>query len=614
MGSSLHCRWIAVGLTAALAAGAAGQDSTSQRELNELHSAILLAAERAPDPALVVTAARARLTANLARLEQFLAGGGEPAAGRWSQWLRLPELRALATTPQPDRAALEDIQGGFQRNQHGLELPEFTAVRTSLRGLLAAAEYAEADAPSELFAQRMAELDDLATRLSRQPTSLDSQRAGALLAWLEALSDETAPLARQMRARFCATNGVVQFSGRLANVLLARNVEERNVVAATILGNYTWGVAIMRGDVSFGVIPNQDGGKLEVRLQGQALCPDNVAERRRISVHSSATTSIFANKQVTITDLGLQLDPASAFCSTSAGIDDVEARRRIMERLAWRRASRMLPEAEEAAARRAEAEASSKLDQQADAALAGMNNVLSQKIRAPLIRMSALPAALRFWTDASHLRLSLTQCSDRQLAPAGPPPQLSDGFDVAGGVHESLLNNLCESLLGGQTIEDKVWHDMLQICLGNPPRALWVHDRTERWSVTFAKERPVDARFDGERIAFTLRLARVTRGTQQFKGLVEIEGCFAPQITRDGPLLLRSGPLTIRVDRGLVPDDERQWLAFLTRKFDAVFPPRLSFDGLAPPEGGALGKLRRLELAEFQSHGGWLTIGYRLVP
>jgi hypothetical protein len=615
MRSARSC-WQGIGsiaIVASIASCALAQDAPGSPDRNDLRGTIQRLAERPPDPTEAVQAARGRLTSRIDELEKFLAGGGVEAANRWSTWIGLPSLKAELALSELDDAELKSIEERLFQNQPGLEAQPFVAVRHELLGLRSAKEYASAASPPELFRESIAELAECVERLSANPQAADAFRAGVLLAWLEPLSDETAKLAGMLRARFCATNGVLQLSGRMANLLLQRSVEERSYISEVVLGNFTSGLAFMQGQVSVAFVPNAESGTLEIRLQGRAVCPDNVAERRRISVHSSADTSIFANKRVSISDLGLRLEPAGANCSASVQIQDIDAGRRFMERIAWRRANRVVPEAEAAASRRAESEAATKLDEQAQELLMGLNKLFCQKIRAPLIRSDALPPQFRFWTDASHLRLALSQYNGAQLAPA-PPPQLPAGFDVGGGVHESMLNNLCEPLLGGRTIEDKVWHDMLQLLLGTPPRPLWVHDREEPWSVMFARQRPVVVRFDGDRIAFSLRLARVTRGTQSLDQPVEIAATFIPRISLDGPLLERVGELEIHTDDHSAAAEKMQLRKFLARKFGAIFPPELGFYGLAPPAGGSLGKLRLLKLTEFGAARGWLTVGYELTP
>jgi len=514
----------------------------------------------------------------------------------------------------PDAATLDMLHDRFYHNEPGLELPVFGAVRRELRGYLAAQHYATGDSPTALYERRLTELAECLERLEAAPAEPDAHRAGRIMAWMEPLSDGGSALAGAVRARFGSNNGFAQASGRFLNVLLGRSVEEQTYIAQSVLGSYTEGLAFTRAQILFGVVPSQDHAALQVRLQGQVTCPSNMAERRRVSVQSAAYTSLFANKQVNLNDLGLHLAPAAAACLTSVEIQDVSAGSRILERIAWRRANRMVSEAEQIASQRAQSEVSAKLDAQADAALGGANQMFCQKIRSPLIRLDALPATFEFSSDQSQLRMSLSQRNGSQLVAAGPAPQLSPSYDVAGCVHESLINNLSESLLGGRTIEDETWLEMMHLLLGTPPRALWVHDRAERWSVTFAKERPVVAHFANDRIGFTLRLARIRRGTQPLDRAIEIEAQFIPQITRDGPRLVRDGDLAIRFNEPLVPPEEPSLVTFLTRKFGAVFPPEISFAGITPPAGGTIGRLRQLQTAEFRSAVGWLTLAYELAP
>jgi hypothetical protein len=141
----------------------------------------------------------------------------------------------------------------------------------------------------------------------------------------------------------------------------------------------------------------------------------------------------------------------------------------------------MTPEAEQLASDRTRAEATSKLDGEAAFALAGINQMFRDKIRAPLIRNNALPMDWRFWTDQNHLRVSMIEANESQLAPASPVPEFPEQYDVAIAAHESMIVNLAESMLGGSTIPDETWLSIVKLLSGEEPRALWVHDRTQPW-------------------------------------------------------------------------------------------------------------------------------------
>lgn len=611
MQAKLTVHLISIGLVCGAVASLWAADLPIGRSSDPLLAAIERLDQRPAEPAATLAAARQRLAASTQQLQQYLSRAGGETANRWSQWLGLAQLTQELENQQPNAVTLRQIEERLYQNQEGLELPAFVALRRELHAFLMAHDYAAAASPQELYRQRLAELSARLSQLELEPSEHEAHQAGVLLGWFESLDDGGAALAREARSRLCRTNMVGQASGRLANYLLARSVYERNYIAETVLGSFTRGVAITQGQVLFATVPNSEQGTLEIHLQGRVVCPANVADRRRISVYNSSLTSIDARKQMFLDDQGLHLARAAASGSTNIEIQDVDARR-VVQRMVWRRASRMMPEAEALTSRRAESEAASKLDQQANAALGNMNNIFCQKIRAPLIRLNALPEQMHFWTDATHLRLALNMHNESQLSAAGPAPALPASYDLAGCVHESMINNLCESMLGGRTIHDEAWLETMHLLLGERPRQLWVHDRAERWAVVFSKEQPLRAHCQNDRFGFTLRLAEVQRGDQTLRGPMEIEVRFVPQIDRDGPWLARDGELTIRVPSDIDPQTETSLRTFLTRKFGAVFPPELHFYGLMPPAGGTMGKLCQLRPAEFRANGGWLSVAYEL--
>jgi hypothetical protein len=403
-------------------------------------------------------------------------------------------------------------------------------------------------------------------------------------------------------------------SGRVVNLLMERNVEERNFITDTMLGASTSGMAYTIGHVSFGVLPNADKGTLEIRLNGTVNMPSTVAQRRNITVYSSAQTALRANKQVNFGEKGLSFLPASAASSTSMQLQDIEANRRFVENLAWRRASRMLPEAEVAASRKAESEVSSKLNEQAAAMLAGVNDTYNQKICGPLLRVNALPSIMKFWSDASHLRVAFSQWNHTQLAPATPIPEFPADYDLACGAHESMVNNFTEVMLEGATTYDHGWAHVVELMAGSVPRPLWVHDRAERWTATFADDHPFVARFDDGRVSFTLRFKKIVHGERTYEHPVEVEVRLIPKTSeRDGPVLVRNEELDIRVAPGLDSQAEAELRKFLDTKVGAVFPPELYFDGFSAPAGGTIGRLRQLNNVEFRSENGWLTLGYKII-
>jgi hypothetical protein len=574
--------------------------------------ALAKAAQRAPEPRIAVAATHTRLTTSIQKLEEFLKGHGAEIHQGWTTLLQVPTLKAELAQPRPSTAVLESLSRGFYQNHLGLERPAFLTVRRELRGYLTAREYAAAQHPTQLYRERVEELQERLTRLDAEFDEANAHRAGELVAWLEPLSTEGQSLSAAVRGHYCRTNGMAHVSARAVNLLMARKVNESNWIAENVMGAATQGYAYTAGDVSLGFVPNQERGSLEIRLEGTVNVPSMTAQRGQITAYSSSQTALRATKQVQIDERGLSLLPALAACNTSMQLQDINANSRLVERLAWRRASRMIPEAETSANQLAQTEVTTKLNEQGAAMLSGVNDTFLNKICGPLLRADALPPSMRFWTNESHLRLSFSQWNDGQLAAASPAPRFPDEYDMGVGAHESMINNFTEVLLGGVTTHDEGWKKVVELMTGSVPRPLWVHDRTPRWTATFEQKRPFIVHFDDNRACFTMRLTKVAHGETTFEHPVEVEARMIPRIMPDGPALFRDGELDIRVAPGMESQAEAELRKFLASKVGAVFPPEMYFDGFAAPAGGTIGRLRQVQICEMRCQDGWMTLGYKI--
>jgi hypothetical protein len=577
-----------------------------------IEAALQRAADRPPDPHATLAATRERLGGSLRRLAQFLKSAGGDVYHGWDQTLALSVLANELSRQDADRSVLHAAEQRFHQNHAGLELPQFLHVRRDIRSYLAALEYAASEDPSMLYQERISELQYKLTRLDVNFDAADCHRAGTLVAWLEALSGEGAAAARAIRSKYCRVNAVGIASDRAANLLLERKVAEQNFITDMVMGAYTSGAVYANGHVTVGILPNPRQSTLEIRLNGQASAPAMVARQRNVTVHSSTLTALRVHKQVKFDDQGLSFLPAVASAVTNMQLNDVFAPRRFVERIAWRRASRMVPVAQALASRRAEGESRGKMDAQAASMLGGINSLYRDKIRAPLVRLGGFPLA-RFSSDADRARVELSQWNDRQLAPASPLPKFSDDYALACGAHESMVNNFVENLLGGATTHDEGWAHAVELMTGEVPRPLWVHDRSVRWALTFADQQPWVAYFDNDRIGFHLSLTKVTRGEREIEHPVEVTIQLGPHISERGePFLIRDGDIEVDIASGLSVEDEADLRKFLVAKIGAAFPAELYFDGFVAPSGGVIGRLRAFEVVEFRSQDGWATLGYEI--
>ncbi|RIK83180.1 MAG: hypothetical protein DCC68_04390 [Planctomycetota bacterium] len=558
----------------------------------------------------LLNAARQRAVAALAEVGKLIDGGGAANAQAWRTWLGWNDIDSLVAAERPDCEALAAIDRHLRQNVVGLERPEFIRLRHELRSLAASAELADEDRPEQLLAARRETARRLGDALGDQPPHVELATAAALADWLSRVSETDREYADAVKRRYSEPNATFRVSRRLLDYMASRVIAESRSFSAFTMGAETTGVAITRAKVGVQFVPNEGEATVNLTIRGSVAMPENVSTRRRVAVYSSSDATMTAAKRVTIHDEGLRPAPAEATARANVSIEDVSARLRFIERAAWRRAESMRPQAASDTARRIESEIETRADELSKDALDKAHTFLCQQVRTPLVRLDALPERFEFSTTGDHLKIVVLQRRFAQLASAVPAPEYHQRDDLAFRVHESFLNNLAESVLPGVTVKDRVWMEMLSVATGSPPRALWVHDRAAPWSVTFAESLPVSTRVADGAIRIVLRFDAARRGDDHWTTPIEVETLLEPRMMRDGPALFRRGGIAVRVSPDAPAANDLQ--RFLERKFSAVFPEELHFDGLVAPEGGALGKLRSLALREFDFQRGWITLGYQL--
>ena len=408
-------------------------------------------------------------------------------------------------------------------------------------------------------------------------------------------------------------NGGAQVSLRLVNLVLERQILQRQTVTDEVAGVRTVAETTTKGKLRAEFIPSSTQAIVDFRLVGDLSAPNATATRGSVTVRMASQTSIDARKRLIVTPNGLFPGPSEADCNTETEILDVEANRRVMERLGRRRAEKLRPEAQESANQQVAERVETELDSQAKDPVAEANKFYAEKLRLPLINVGGFPRDIRISTSASHVAIRLLAQQQGQSAPSTRMPVMSAKYDIFVCGHESLVTNMSEPLVGGKTFDDKQFLDVMKIMTGTAQRGLWVYDGRPRWNVTFAKKRPIQATFANGTFHLTYSFESVTCGADTVRAPLEASALYRPEITRDGVRLVRQSSPTIAFTDSMPDDDARTRVREqMTERFNAFFQSDLYFDGLSPPEGGTWAKLRELRLTELRCEDGWFTIGYML--
>jgi hypothetical protein len=200
-----------------------------------------------------------------------------------------------------------------------------------------------------------------------------------------------------------------------------------------------------------------------------------------------------------------------------------------------------------------------------------------------------------------------------QVAARNSPPQWPVEGDLTLSGHESFFENFFEGVYAGREIKDTQFLYMMELLTGESPRPLWVHEREPRWSVIMDDTRPLRARCRNGQLQLTLAVKETLRGSQRFDTPAHMTAVFEVAPSSDGPVFHRKGQVQVEFpEREELSANADELRAFLGRKFSAIMPAELYFDGLAAPAGGFGDKLNQLQFQQASFESGWATIRYQL--
>jgi hypothetical protein len=300
-------------------------------------------------------------------------------------------------------------------------------------------------------------------------------------------------------------------------------------------------------------------------------------------------------------------------CQTNAEVHDV-AVRPLLERAAWRRTNKKLPQVEQEVSRRDEERIAQQMSAEIGKLIAQGNESFVEKLRSPLLAAGAWPSA-RCWSDAQGLQVEVGAPSGKVPAAARPDDWKADA-DFALCLHESLLNETLGRLFAGREVCDEQILKGVETVTGDSPRALWVHDRSQRWSVTLADKSPLVLAFQGGLLGVTVHLQEAKRGDERLPCEASLSAKFDSHLTPDGLVFTRSGDLQVDVAaENLSPEELDSLRTFLTKKGDAVLAQAVYFDTLQAPAGSTVGlKMRQVKMTLHRFEDGWASFKYQWQP
>lgn len=557
-----------------------------------------------------------QLLQSLLRLERRLKLAG-PNGADWAKYLQLEKLREILRGPEPiDKAQLTGIYKRFLSGHEGLELVWFLDVQQALQNYIATLNAVDNPAFQTAYENVVTRLTESLERYLKQPITEDALALSESVRFLEE-ARQCPRLVRALKHHLAAPNVFAEVSAEIVGAGIAEAVDETTAIRDCILGTDVHGLARTRGRIRTALSPNAEKGVIDVLFSGVAES-ENIGYNGPVTIFSDSTSHLSGRKRLWLEETGFSSTAAVSCAETTIDIHDIQSRkgRRLVERLAWRRAMRQQAAAEGIASRHAEERLNRRMDSQATEALERANQAYTEKFYRPFTERKLFPQLLRFMTNEHSLQVVGLQAGGGKLAAPGAPPAIAVTADMTLRLHESMINNLAHDALAGRTIyEEKVQATATDV-LGYLPEKMKGEEDGKPWAITFAVRQPISVTFSDNGFKIIIRGVKYYKGKDEHPAM-NVSVAYKIVQTVAGFQAVRQGEIEV-FPPDFVPgsgqqlDARRQVIRkLLEKRFAKVFEPEFLGEGLElPGKWKAAGKLIPVQIT---CNNGWLVIAWKKV-
>ena len=558
--------------------------------------------------------ARSELVSAVERLDARLKAAG-PSGDGWRAFLGWETLQEqLAGPSAPDVAVLNLLHAKYDSGYEGLRLVWFDDVRLALRQYLSTAD---AIGNSELGKRYASLLDELAKRVESYGKTMSSDDAmviGQAIQWLHD-AGQAGWLVSAVRRKSLYPNLYAQASARFIRAAMSRDIDETEPVRDCILGTDIHATAHTVGELDMELGDAEDRALIHVLMSGTAES-DAIGYNGPVRIYNTGTTRINARKTIVVDAERIRALSATSTATTSTTIHDIQSNkgRQLVEKFAWKRASRQKSQAECIASRHAEERVNRRVDEESGELVGRAEEAYQSKFRTPLVERKLFPNDLRISSTAAYVSLASVQAGPFDLSAPSEPPALAGEPDVAIRVHESMVHNLAAGALAGMLLEEERVLSAVTDLLGSLPEALEPDEDSDPWGITFARRAPIGVSFSDGRFKVTIRGRKYAKDQTEYPGM-DISVAYKIEKTDAGFRAVRQGELEI-FPPGFVPDSGKR-LSANQQVLRTMLQRRLGkmFDEVLVPEpisfSGERSNLGALVLTQWKAQDGWLVMGWQ---
>ena len=558
---------------------------------------------RLPD----IATTRHRLDQAMTELENFLATSPQHQAN-WLAFLTWNDLKKELKEEAPDQEKLTQIEKTFRQNYFGLELRQFTNVRDALTSYVTALKFStDRSTAIQIFTNRLSKLSEQLQLPNATQNFEGTREIGQTIAYLMQ-GNQSDSLVGAVRSQYSRSNARVLISSEFVNARFSKPVNEANPVNEIILGTQLFGQSWMQGWVTPQLIDNPSHALIRLNLNG-TFTSQNIGYNRSVKLHTQGSGSVVACESIALTNTGLvPLNDTASDAVLSSQIDSIEAKLRIVRKIASKQAAKQKPEADSIAEGRLETRVRTQFHER----LAQQISEANQRIQNPdltvLARLGLDRPNRTTWSSPQFMALLWKLQGQTQLAAPASCPLVVDPTGVTVQLHESVVTNLLDPVLAGRTLRSTELDTLSPQFGGVLGKGLIKQKDEKPWAITMAPFHPVEIQLDDSLVTFRIRTKRLDSGDQGVDKAASIEASYKI-VLMDGAIQLeRQGDVKIvfAEQRGSRAATMR---GALKKIFDEVFKQKLLDEPVRITD--RLPRELNLSLSSIQVDDGWIQMHLR---
>ncbi|MEM7313285.1 MAG: hypothetical protein AAF497_09050 [Planctomycetota bacterium] len=587
---------------------------------------------------------RVNLQNSVLDLKNFLSTGGAEKEKAWKDYLELDKLDEEVRKSKPELKQLAAAFKRFSSDECGLDWPPFAKVRQNLGKYLELTKMAGGADANDRFADRVEKIAQTLQLHELDPSNDTAAQLIRDLGWMES-TGLLPDIAGKVRGQYSRPNFYVALSGDFVTKQINDTRSDYQNINRNFEGSHITGSATTSANITGVLVPSDNGAVIDILLNGTTITR-TVAQQRRVFVHSQGTTGLSATKRLylnfqpvmasSLPSVGLMTSPANATASTYQQTLGVNVNRcvgrRLIGRVACRKADQSNPRAASQTSREAEQTTEEQLNREVNQMISGADQRMQDALARMNIDQEYLPDSMRMRSSSRKLYFDGLVTAKRYMGAPSNPPDVGAESDLTLQLHQSAVNNVMARLFGGIKIDPQRMADMLKERNIEVPAELQSSlsggsddeksdDESDEkaaqddddWALTFDTLQPVTVAFSDGKVRIAIRGRRFEQGDQAIKEPLEISVTYRLRKSSTGDLEARRiGDIEVLFleSPGRLSTKQLAYKTFIKRKTSNLFTRTISTSQL--PESNLTNQLRSLVLDQVEATRGWLALAFGL--